>query len=163
MRMVVPEGGCWMRSRVARVIVLLLAVPLLALGGCSGVGKLDSVSGKVTLDGKPLAGVSVNFIPDAQKGNKTELGVSGTTDSEGNYHLQTITRVRSTTYDGAPPGWYKVTIRPTLGESPEGTAGPKGKASRVPVKYQNPDQTPFHIEVVDAPQAGAYDLNLTSK
>jgi hypothetical protein len=146
----------------------LLPAAFLALAGCGGgVGKLDSVTGKVTLDGKPLGGVFVNFLPDDQKGNKTTLGVSGLTDSDGTYHLQSATRARGRTYNGAPPGWYKITVTPgTLGGAPSagptepGKGQPVGKRGPVPSRYE----TPFlSIEVVDSPKPEAYDLKLTSK
>lgn len=43
------------------VAVLALLLPLTA--GCSSKAKLNSVTGKVTLDGKPVAGVIVGFWP----------------------------------------------------------------------------------------------------
>ena len=154
----------WLRRFPGRGWGLLL----LAVAGCGGIGSLDSVSGKVTLDGKPLAGVMVNYAPDAQKGNKTPFGVSGFTDGEGVYRLQTSTRT-GRTYSGAPPGWYKVTVSPGL-SNPEAVATTergKGKSagtgSAVPPRYGRPDQTPFQFEVVGSPNPGAYDLKLTSK
>ena len=61
--------------------VLLAAV---VCAGCGAAGNIPkaAVSGVVTLDGKPLAGVSVNF-------NNEALGFSGygKTDSEGRYSL----------------------------------------------------------------------------
>jgi hypothetical protein len=130
-------------------------VVLLAVGGCGGIGKLDSVSGKVTLDGHPLTGVAVSYSPDGQKGNKTTLGVSGFTDGNGTYQLQTSTR-NGRSYTGAPPGWYRVTVVPAV--PPAGS-----KPAQVPTKYGNPSTTPLHIEVVDSPKAGGYDLALVTK
>jgi hypothetical protein len=138
-----------------RVAGLVLSAAVLAAGGCGGAGKLDSVSGKVTLDGQSLAGVVVNYIPDTKKGNNTTLGVSGFTDANGSYYLKTSTR-NGHTYTGAPPGWYRVTVVP-------GVPGPGAKPVQVPSRYGSPTSSPFQIEVVDSPKAGAYDLPLVTK
>ena len=61
----------------------ILALALLTSVGC-GRGdqpELGRVTGKVTLDGKPLDGVIVNFQPETGRAATAE------TDSEGNYDL----------------------------------------------------------------------------
>jgi hypothetical protein len=79
---------------------VLLVLPLLLLGlGCNSKG-LVKVSGKVTLDDKPLEGAEVNFIP-ASGG----APASGYTGSDGTFTLTTYR-----TGDGAKPGEYKVTV-----------------------------------------------------
>src|SRR5438105_558805 len=64
--------------------------------------KLVPVSGTVTLNGKPLAGATVVFAPEAA--NKPSTPGSDTTGPEGNYKL--MYRNRS----GVAPGKYKVTV-----------------------------------------------------
>ena len=56
---------------------------LLALVGCRSGDRpeLGEVSGKVTLDGKPLAGVIISFQPESGRAGSAE------TDQEGNYTL----------------------------------------------------------------------------
>jgi hypothetical protein len=60
----------------------MLAVAL-GMGGCSHSERppLGKVSGKITLDGKPLEGVIVNFSPDQGRRG------SGTTDNTGYYEI----------------------------------------------------------------------------
>ncbi len=54
------------------------------LVGCAGGPKLTEVSGKLTLDGEPLDGVQVIFVPDAEFGGKGRIS-TGLTDADGNY------------------------------------------------------------------------------
>jgi hypothetical protein len=98
---------------------VVVACALLAVSGCSdplGGVELGQVSGKVTLDGQPLAEAVVNFTPTDGK----TKGSTGTTDASGNYTLRYITG-----YDGAAVGTHTVEIRKveiipiTGGEEPE--------------------------------------------
>lgn len=70
--------------------------------GCSGKPATVPVSGRVTLDGKPEAGIVVTFTP---KGGG--IAASGITDQEGRYQLQTVEQPRRV---GAVPGMYSVTF-----------------------------------------------------
>lgn len=59
-----------------------LLVAALSLGGCSGGGPtLGSVTGTVTLDGRPLADADVEFAPREGRGS------IGVTDGQGRYEL----------------------------------------------------------------------------
>jgi hypothetical protein len=63
---------------------------LLAIG-CSGGGKIAPVSGKVTLDGKPLADATVVFQPiSSEKNVNPGPGSQGKTDANGYYSLQVV-------------------------------------------------------------------------
>jgi hypothetical protein len=80
-----------------RLTPLLFVAALLPLSGCGT--RLVPVSGVATLDGKPLAEVSVTFI--SEDGKYTS---SGMTDESGNFTLA------HTNGPGAYPGTYKVTV-----------------------------------------------------
>lgn len=72
--------------------------------GCAP--RTAKVSGKVTLDGKPLAGAIVNFIPLANKDNlEAPDSSSGTTDQNGEFTLED-----SKGASGAVVGKHKVII-----------------------------------------------------
>lgn len=83
-----------------RALVLLL--PVLAALGC---GQTSSVKGRVLLDGQPVAGATVLFMPDAEGQGRP---ASGTTDSDGYFHLTTFRRG-----DGALPGTYRIVVSKT--------------------------------------------------
>jgi hypothetical protein len=61
------------------------------------------VQGAVTLDGKPLAGAMVTFLPSGEKGGGRPAG--GRTDADGSFRLTTFKAD-----DGALPGHYRVTV-----------------------------------------------------
>lgn len=98
-----------------------LAVPfaLLLVVGCGATEedrfKLIPVTGKVTKNGKPMAGATITFMPDAS--NKQSTPGVDSTGPEGNYSIRFKGRT------GVAPGKYKVAVEPGLestGKSPEG-------------------------------------------
>jgi hypothetical protein len=73
----------------------------LAMGGCGGrANNLLPVEGIVKLDGKPLAGASVIFVPDGTVGQTA----FGTARQDGSFRLATSNR------DGVSPGEYRVIV-----------------------------------------------------
>lgn len=103
----------------------------IALIGCSG-GPSDApvtvpVTGVVTYQGKPVAKLSVAFIPD--KG----MLATGTTDAQGKFSLMT-----KKPGDGAAVGTYKVAINFVPDEVPPMPGFPgseKTPESPIPAKY----------------------------
>lgn len=82
-------------------IAPVVALPLLAfVGGCFSSD--NTITGKVTLDGKPLADAVVSFVPES--GDQNALG---RTDQQGNYQLFRRDE------PGAPVGKYTVRITST--------------------------------------------------
>ena len=127
----------------ARCLAVLL---VLVLSGCSGGGlETVPVSGKVTLDGKPVSGAGVLFMPVAEG-----PPAAATTDEQGQFLLQTAGQ------PGAAPGNYRVSIslQKTSGvtvneEGLEGSAGAGGVKVEwiVPEKYSNPDTSGLTADV----------------
>jgi hypothetical protein len=125
----------------------------LLLAGCNSdphsIGKTVPVRGRVFLDGKPFAGKArVTFWPDAAKGNTGEHRPSGDVDEDGNYELSTLNA------EGAPPGYYKVTVR-VLSETQSAMIA-ESPLSR----YEMPQTTPLSAEVGESSADGAYELKL---
>lgn len=154
---------------------VFLCFVLLATVGC-GNANLNKVEGVVTLDGSPLAGTLVSFIPVGP-----DRAATGLTDRDGYFRLTTF---RSD--DGAMPGEYKVIV--AYDDNPEerkdantlsdegkmaarkGTMSPQGKKkmaekrskkppSQVPAIYSDIKKTPLK-EVV--PTNGKVELALRS-
>jgi hypothetical protein len=95
------------RCRLQVVAILVLVM----LAGCQA-SDLVPVSGKITLDGKPLGGVAVTFQPQRTEASKpvaSTLGSTGVTDSEGKYTLRSM----ASDSVGAAVGEHKVYIGPT--------------------------------------------------
>src|SRR5215470_12572106 len=88
-----------MRARVITLACLLVSAAVVA--GC-GRAKAVKTTGVVTLDGQPVDGAEVKFIPvDAAKG----MLASGVTGSDGKFRLTT-----TNPNDGAIPGEYIVVV-----------------------------------------------------
>lgn len=128
---------------------------LFTLAGCGGF-KCVPVSGTLTLDGKPLTGYGLAFIPDPSKGNTEHVGCFSLFDSQGHYDLKAEGVKGSDRGQGAPVGWYKVVLITDL----EGM--PRPLKYKIHAKYLEFDKTPLSIEVVPKPEPGRYDFKLTN-
>jgi hypothetical protein len=135
------------RGRFLAAILCVLG--LIPLVGCRGGSRRVSVSGTVTLAGKPVNEGLVSFSPDASKGNTARVSCTAPI-KDGRYELKSTGVLKSETSSGAPLGWYKVTVNTIMGKL----------KSEIPDRYTNPTQTPLSIEVVDKPEPGHYDIKL---
>lgn len=155
----------------------LLGVVLLAAAACGGSAKPVKLSGRVTLDGEPLAGATVVFTPADGGGNVA----SGRTDTDGEFRLTTFS-----INDGAVPGDYKVTIKIDEVSAAQAAGNPMGMTeaqkkefftrqapkqreaeakkkhpvSAVPAAYQDITKTPLKQRV---PADGKVEIDLQSK
>lgn len=128
----------------------ILAVMLLA--GASGCGGgLVPVTGVVTLDGQPVEGAMVLFVPEDNRGRPAQ----GVTAGDGSFTLSTGME------PGAAAGDYKVLVTKTSGTLPPGAdpASPGYLKSLLPKVYGEAQTTPFHEKV---PTAGRVVLELRS-
>ena len=106
-----------MRMDRARKLGLCLLAAILA--GCGG--RLGQVKGKVTLDGRPVAGADL-FFKSTTKPECEFFGVSG---EDGVY------QVSYRTFGGLPGGRYDVTVtRHVLGDGAPLPAGEEGDAAK---------------------------------
>jgi len=94
-----------LRCRLCVGLAVVIGSALLLSAGCGprgGVGgKPVPSGGTITLDGQPLSGVVITFIPTGA--GQPATGVSG---ADGSFRLTT-----RNTGDGAIPGTYKVTVK----------------------------------------------------
>ncbi len=121
--------------------LLLLGVVFAA--GC-GSGGVVPVSGKVTLDGAPLANATIVFSPIAAPGS-IDAGISSTgkTNDKGEYTLQA-----SNGRSGAVVGKHRVTVMVLVVKSGDGDERPRGGAplvNIVPRKYSDPSELTFDV------------------
>ena len=135
--------------------------------GCGGADKPVPVRGTVTLDGAPVDGAVVLFIPSG-----TGREANGHTGADGSFQLTT-----RNTHDGALRGEYKVVVQYSEGiEAPSGgnvkdvmegfeKAQKEKKAKKapryvIPPRYSDPAKTELRQAV---PTDGPVTLALVSK
>jgi hypothetical protein len=134
-----------------------LAVAVAGMAGCKPPPPAPCfpVSGKVTLNKKPITTGTITFVPDSAKGNNSKESAMGWFEPDGSYSLKTNGR------DGAPLGWYKVVVDPAgmPKEFPAaGAAAPKPVA--IDAKYKKAATSTISKEVTETPKPGAYDIEL---
>jgi hypothetical protein len=120
--------------------------------GCGGPYKSVPVSGRVTLNGKPLAKASVTFAPVGKDAN-VEPGPSsvGTTDADGRYALRLVGADGS----GAVVGKHMVRIA-ILDETDTSVDAPV-RMKQLPLKYNG--QTTLRFDVpADGTDRANFDL-----
>lgn len=144
-----------MRLRVFTALVLVAAF------GCSSKPyQVAQVSGRVTLDGKPLSTGSITFAPMASKDNPNPGPTShGILDADGRFAL-----IFDVSTPGSVVGKCRVyitslTANPAADERDAG--GPVAKArDKVPAKYNNRTELVFDVPSGGTDQA---NFNLTSR
>ncbi len=105
---------------------ILAAFALVLPAGCGrGPDDLGRVSGKVTLDGQPLANATVVFSPKTAASQSVAV-----TDANGEYSL-----LYSSDVHGAKPGEHRVAISSFTEGDPDGDPPVAKVAERVPYKY----------------------------
>lgn len=134
----------------------LFAVCLM-LSGCGGAAvndkpKSEKVTGKITLDGSPLANALVTFSPTDKRDS------TGTTDAEGRYELKFGPN------PGAVVGNHTVRIITKIPgvqqHDARGEVIPDNSPERVPPKYNV--TTELNRDVVEG-KANVFDFELSSK
>jgi hypothetical protein len=135
------------------------ALVVFALTALSGCGGRIPVSGKVTVDDKPLKSGGVTFVPDTEKGNNSTVNAIGQIKEDGTYELFTEGK------PGVAPGWYKVLIAAAANPiDNSGAATTDGKKLYAPPqslvhdKYSKLKATDLSFEVKSG---GSYDLKLS--
>jgi len=138
----------------AGLVVVVLALLLAGCGGGSEKYKTAPVSGRVTLDSKPLADATVEFVPERGKAEKDILPSSvGVTTEDGRYSLVLETESKPT---GAVVGKHKVFI--TLGASGSSKDSKPTFHQQLPERYNR--RTELRCEV---PADGRSDANFDLK
>ncbi len=122
----------------AATLSLLATASVLALSGCGGGQPADvgRVTGVVTLDGEPLAGAQVQFIPESGRPSSAETG------SDGRYRLRYTMEA-----DGALIGRHTVEIRTAVDD------GDVVSEERLPSRYHSPSELTAEV------QAGTNTIN----
>ena len=146
----------------ARLLPNLLTLLALILPGCNrrdpNLPVQYPVSGKITLDDKPLTGAGIMFLP---RGKTRGTGAYGMTDAEGNYTLKT-----DYGGDGAPEGEFAVTVSKVVNRDgtpyvPNPNAAEAGERETLPAIYHDSIKTVLSANVPKG--GGQIDFPLKSK
>lgn len=141
--------------------LLVAALLALAPAGCdSGSSEVDplprlTVSGTVTLDGKPLPEGKLQFMPDSSGSGVMTVGEI----NDGKFSIEQA--------QGPVPGKYRVMIssRPVYkvnpGENPGSAPNPGPGPEKVPRRYSG--KSPELEAEVTAGSPNSFEFNLTSK
>jgi hypothetical protein len=147
--------------RTCGAAVLTVCAGLLA-AGCGGPPpeKFVTVSGRVTVGGKPLSTGQIGFVPDESAGNPHPEYPTAAIQSDGTFTLATNDKA------GVRPGWYKVVVWAWAEPVPlapvyDANGQLKSYRSHVAAKYSKRETTDLKVEVVENPAAGAYDFALS--
>jgi hypothetical protein len=132
-----------MKTRRLTIWLALAFVGSVLLTGCGRGDRppLGYVTGRVTIDGEPLVGVIVTFLPESGR------PAVATTDADGRYELEYLGGVK-----GAKIGPTTVAFMPPTGGS---TSHP------IPDKYQNKSE--FQVEVQRGKNVFDFDLESGDK
>ena len=138
---------------------LLGGLVLVTLFGCGGQPyQVAQVSGKVTLDARPLANASITFAPMATKDNIAPgPTATGLTDAEGRYKL-----IFDKNTPGAVVGKCRIYITSVVGagvtEEKDGGPPTKKVKDRVPARYNLNTELTY-----DVPAGGSEQANFELK
>jgi hypothetical protein len=118
----------------------LLMIGSWAFAGCSGEPNvpIGTLSGTVTLDGKPVPEATINFIKPSGFAASTEI-------KDGAYEI-----ADSQYGGGLPAGDYLVSIAPVVTMEADPLAKSKTKSpleAKIPVKYRDPGTSGLTAEV----------------
>jgi hypothetical protein len=135
-------GANWSDAAGSQCSWQLLAVGVLIAAGCGAkhpnLPPQYPVSGTITLDGKPLSGAGIMFLP---RGETRGTGAFGMADANGKYSLKTDHGGA-----GAPEGEYAVTISKVVNRDgtpyvPRPDAAEAGERETLPATYSDSMKT----------------------
>ena len=145
--------GDMLKHNLQEFVFLLGALCVVA--GCNSAPGVAPVSGKVTLDGKPVANVHVTFQPLATAGKEDPgVGSYADTDAEGKYTLLTVDADKP----GAVAGKHRVecNFKNTTDDDREPRF--RAPAKKLPEKYNVRSELTF-----DVPSGGTTEANFDLK
>ena len=158
-------------SNFTNLTIVLFGIAILSFVGC-GDGSIAPVSGKVTVDGKPVEGIRLVFSP-MPTGDETDPGPwsSGLTNASGEYALETRYKDNGAVvgqhtvafvYDGADKiSIYRELLREAKADRDQAgiDAAKKQIADYNEIQKSRPKSAGDYTEKFDVPSGGTRDAN----
>jgi len=143
------------KAAQSRLFLVLFA------GICLGCGKAPSfqvapVSGRITLDGEPLEGGTVTFVPDKRRKTSGPIGV-GQIQPDGTYQI--VTDPGGLALRGAVVGFHKIRVVYAPWETVDGKWTKPDADTDFPRQFLSEETSGLDAEVL-ADIANAIDLDL---
>jgi len=145
---------------------VMLSFAIVGCGGGPSRPPTYPVTGQVTENGKPVAGVDVAFRPENSAGGQKPA--NGKTDSEGRYTLTTFSFG-----DGAMEGSYRVTLsKLELAEAatvdvdsddyvpPDASGSIKPPKNQLPKKLSDPETSGLTATIDPAAKENVFDFSI---
>lgn len=153
-----------------RIFIFFLSVLMLSLVGCGGVKKpagmpaLHPTTLTLTQEGTPLAGATVTLVSQNKAVSQWQSG--GATDAKG------VIRIKTSGFDGAPEGTFKVVVTKTetegtatvtqssdeAGAKPSVSGGGQKSYEVVEKEYRSAVTTKLTLEVKAGKNAETFDV-----
>ena len=119
-----------------------IVLSLLLLGCGAGGPAVAPVSGRILVDGQPVAGLSVTFSPIGSAGNPNPGPSSlGSTDEHGRYSLSVIQGRKS----GAVVGRCRVRVRVSQAIAPNADPQTLRSQRQLPARYNEQSELIFEV------------------
>jgi hypothetical protein len=137
--------------------ILLALVGIVALVGCGSTASGPAtipVTGEVMLNGQPVAGADVAFMPKVE--GPDSASAQAITDDTGRFEVVSLFDQGRTSQAGMLPGAYAVSV--TQLEQPSSSARPP--RNLLPEKYGSPETSELNAEV-DAQGENHFKFELT--
>lgn len=147
------------RSAISEVVVLVCLVAACCGCGDAATGpETIAVTGIVSLDGAPVAGADVSFIPLSAGGNVAPA--QAITNDAGEFEVVSVFEQGRVSKNGMLPGEYQVEVRRL--DSPVATLGSmQPPKNTLPSRYASAKSSGLNV-VISPSEANHFSLLLTS-
>lgn len=154
-----PMGTAGFRARRVRVFGFVgPSLILLLLAGCGSKSERPKeypglVTGRVTLDGKPLSGGTITFVPEVAEEEGGRPGLARI-EPDGGFWVGSANPAKPA---GLIPGRYRVTVL-AMRPDPTGTGNPIAQMT-VPEVYSEAATSPLEATIVAGKNRLTFDLD----
>ncbi len=152
------------------ILFAIVALTAVLTVGCNKnpYGTID-ITGKVTVDGQPMEGVSVTMAPVNSTKDSGQRAAGGVTLEDGTVRFVSA----GSPVAGVMPGEYVLTFQKEIWLTDDGAPAdqipydpskpspPTHPVDLIPAKYKDPKNSEFHVTVVD--KNSTFEVDISTK